>query len=176
MVSRKYLNDYRVEEKTDTNGKVRSEAVYIGGDYILSPSVTAGDKRLILCMCALSWAAFVCALLPATSVARIPYVMFPFIFSALPLYLTSSAAVSLLGAQETMTRERSDKISKRLPPGALFTAILPGAAFVALPVSVAVTGNGIVAGDFIFAALLLVICFASALIFRKSRKIKAVKV
>ena len=70
MVSRKYLNDYRVEQKTDTDGKTRSEAVYIGGDFILSPSVTVKDKRLILCMSVLPWIAFICALLPVTASFR----------------------------------------------------------------------------------------------------------
>lgn len=176
MVSRKYLVDYRLEETTGKNGRIKTTAVYIGGDFAFAQPVSRGEKWLLLSLSVLSWLAFVGALIPVTSAARITYVMLPFVLSALPMYLMTGAAASLLAANDVMTRESSDKISKRLPPGAITTTILSGVAVIAFLVSVIVSRDSVTAGDFVFGALSLLIAFMSAFVFYKSKKLKAVRI
>jgi len=172
MVSRKYLKDYRIEEYIDANGRVRSEAVYIGGDYTLMPQVSTGDKRLILLLSVLSGSFYCGALLPVTRAARLTYVIMPLVLSALPIFLMISAAVSLLSVKEAMPRPKAEKISNRLPPSALITAILSGAAFFGLIITAAAAWDGVGAGDYIFSACSLAIFLAAATVFIKSRKLK----
>lgn len=176
MISRKYLSDYRVEKVTDEKGRIRSEAIYIGGDYTFPHPIPRSDKVLILCLSIVSWFAFIGALIPVISLARRIHIMLPFIFSGLPLYLMTGTAISLLGVKEIMTRERAEVISKRLPPGALFSAVLSGGAAIALLVTAIIAWDDAVFNDFIFAVLAVVICAASAVAFAKCRKLKAMKV
>ena len=175
MVSRKYLKDYRVVETIDAKGRVRSDAVYTGGDFTLSPSVGAGDKRIILCLSILSAVAFLGALIPVTHASRIIYVTLPFVFSALSMYMMIGAAVMLLRVEDVTTREKAEKTANRLPPSALVTAILSFASFAAGIGAVVVLRADVVTGDIIFIALSLVISVSSAVSFSKCRKIKAVR-
>ena len=129
MISRKYLKDYRIDEQIDSNGCVKSQAVYIGGDYVFSPPVPVREKRLILCFSALSGVSFFGALIPITNVARMLYVMLPFIISVIPVYMMARASIALLRAKDTMERYNAEKISNRLPACPLIAAILAGTAF-----------------------------------------------
>ena len=176
MSSKKYLSDYRIEETTDTKGRIRSEAVYIGGDYILSPPVSTGEKRLIICLSVLTWLAFIGALIPVTNAARLTHVMLPFVFSALSMYFVTGSAATLLSVKEIMIREKAEKIAKRLPPSSIITAILSLASLIALLVTAIISWDSIAASDIIFAVLVLVISLSSATIFYKCRKLKAKKV
>ena len=173
--SRKYINDYKLIEYIDDKGRTRREAEYIGGDYVFSPPVTKADKIYLGCFCALSVTAFVCALFPATAAARTTYVMIPFVFAPVPLYLMSSSVMLLIRAEEIMIRSDAERISKRLTPSALLAALLPAAALVGLLVAVLRSAETFQAGDLIFCLLSLVIIFSAAAVFRKSLKIKTIK-
>ena len=175
MISRKYLDDYRVEQVTDTKGRVRSEAVYVGGDYYLLPQVIKGDRRLIFCLSVLIWPALIGAMVPITRAAGIMYVMLPFIFSMFPMFFVTGAAFSLLREEEVMRRESAEKIARRLPPCSFAVMALSGAAFLGVVITAVISWNGFVAWDILFTALCAAICAASAFMFIKCRKIKAVR-
>ena len=172
MVSRKYLKDYRIEEHIDANGRVRSAAVYIGGDYTLIPKVSVADRRLILLLSVLSGSFYCGALIPVTRAARLTYVIMPLVISALPIFLMISAAISLLSVKEAMSRPKAEKISNRLPPAALTAALLSGAAFLGFIITTAASWDSAGAGDYIFSACSLALFLAAAIVFIKSRKLK----
>ena len=175
MFSNKYLKDYRVEEYIDEKGRTRKEAIYIGGDYSVSPPVSFRGKVLMVCLAALSLFAFLGALVPMINAARRSYIMLPFVVSALPMYFVIASTVSFLFSKEVMIRENAEKITRRLPPCAFFTLVLSGAAFLGTIISAAISWDSFIPGDFIFAALCLAVFAASSVIFIKCRKIKAVK-
>lgn len=174
MVSRKYLNDYRVEETVDANGRARKVAVYVGGDYTLAPPVPQKDRRLIVCLCLLVILVFIGALMPVTQAARRIYVALPFVFSALTVFMMAGASYSLLRSKEIMKRYDAERVASRLPPCSVVTAVLSGAAFIGLIIASALSWDSVVWGDFVFGALLLVNAAASAVIFAKCHRIKAV--
>ena len=173
MSFKKYLKDYRVDEYIDEKGRVKSKAVYIAGDYVLSPSISMGDKRLMLVFSILSWVALIGALIPNTLASRLLYVILPFIFSMFPLFLMTGSAISLISEGETMTRERAERISGRLPLSSLFTTILAGAAFLGLIVTAVPKWGAMLSGDLLFGALSLVIAAAASFVYSKCRRIKA---
>lgn len=176
MISKKYLVDYRVVETVDDKGKIRAEAVYIGGDYVVEPPVAVRDRWLILGLSALSWVAFIGALLPVTDAAQIAYVMLPYVACMVTMYLMTGAAIMFVREKEIMTREKAEKISKRVLYGTLLTAVLSGASFIALTVTIITSDSEFPANDILFDALLLVIAAASGVAFSRCRKIKAVKI
>ena len=171
MVSRKYLKDYRIDEHIDITGRVRSEAVYIGGDYTLSPRVSAGDKRLFLLLSVLAGSFYFVAMVPVTRAARLAYVILPLALTALPISLMAWAAASLLGAKEVVSHEKAERISTRLPLSALVAAILSGASFLGLSITAA-SWDSALAGDYIFGACSLAISMATAAVFRRSKNLK----
>ena len=176
MISRKYLKDYRIDEQIEANGRVRSRAVYIGGDYVISPTVTAGRKRLIVWLCALSGLSYIGALIPVTQASRLIYVMLPFAFSALPVFLMTGAALSLVRTLEPMTHSKARRISNRLPPCSLMASILSGSAILGIIVSAAISMDSFVPGDIVFTVLSLILFASSAIIFIKCCRLKALAV
>jgi len=173
MISKKYLKDYRIDEYIDANGRVKSEAVYIGGDYTLSPQVSAGDKRLVMLLSVLSGSFYCGALIPVTRAARVAYVVMPLALSALPIFLMARAALSLLTAKVAMPREKAEGITDRLPLCALMAAMLAAASFLSLIITAAASWDGAGAGDYIYAACSLALSLTAAAAFLKTRKLKA---
>ena len=174
MISKKYLNDYRVEKTIDENGRVKSEAVYIGGDFFITPPVTKGNKRLVFSLSVFLWVAFIAAMLPVSYTGAVSYIMLPFICNMLPMYFLTNAAFWLFRENGAMKREQAEKIEKRLTPGSFFTLVLSGAAFLGIAITAIFSFGSYVPGDFIFAALSLAVCAVSTVVFVKSRKIKVV--
>ena len=173
MSYRKYLKDYRVDACLDGKGRLKSEAVYVGGGYALRPAVPVGEKRKMLAACALSWPALVGALVPVSRAARTMYIVVPFAASALPLFLATCAASSLMFAGEPMTRRKAEGISRNLPANALIVSVLSGAAFLGFAVMAFLNWSEMLFGDTLFGALSLLTAAAALFAYRKSRKLKA---
>jgi hypothetical protein len=174
MVSSKKLKDYRIEEYLDDKGQVRTRTVYVGGDYALDPPVSRRDRRLAMLVSAASWVFYAAALIPTSQAAKVVYVVLPFAFSALPLFLTTGAAVSLMLSKEVFERVVATRIANRLAPGALFVAVFTGAAFFGLVITAAVSWGGVSWGDVIFGAASLSLSSLNAVVFARFRKTKAV--
>jgi len=174
MISGKYLKDYRLEEQIDSSGRARTKAVYIGGDYGLSPVFSKNEKLIFLLMSLLSCVSLIIALIPHSQAARTTYVILPFVFSSLPLFIMSASAFSLFKAKDIMKREQAQRIANRLPAGALTTAILNGAAFTAQIITLSLQPDLIQPGDISFSFLSLIITALATFILIKTRSIKAI--
>ena len=160
----------------DAKGRLKSSAVYIGGGYTLRPAVSVKNKRRILAASILSWFALTGALIPVTKASQTAYVIIPFAFSALPLFLATRAAVSLMLGGECMTRMKAERISGRLPLSSLVASMLSGAAFLGAAVIAILNWDELLAVDMLFGALSLLMTLAAAFVYSKSRTIKACKV
>ena len=172
MIPRKYLCDYRIDEQITPKGAIRTKAVYIGAEYVLSPAVTAKNKQILLCLSVLSVPLYISAMVPELTAARQVYVLAPFAFSALPLFMMLVAAMDLFRVNGPMSRFEADRRSSRLPACAMITALLSGGAFLALIISVIITKPDIQTGDIIFAVFSAIICVISVSAFIITRKIK----
>lgn len=175
MISKKYLNDYRVEQTVDIKGRRRSEVIYIGGDHAVEPQVPTSDKRLVFCLSVLMWPAFLGALLPVTQAMPVAFIMLPFVCLMLPMYFMTGAAFSLFRENDIMKREKAEKIVKRLPPCAFLSLLLSGVSFLGTVVKALVSWKSFIPGDYVFTALAAAICAASAAAFIKCRNIKVVR-
>jgi len=173
MPYRKYLDDYRVEEHVDAKGRTKKRAVYVGGDYILYPAISTNNKRLILALTILLWIPFIAALFPISAASQLFYVMLPFIFSAVPLFMMSGAAVSLMWEYERMTREKAEKIANRLPICSVSIAILSGIALIGLIVTALFSDKEMFTGDILFGSMSVILIAAASVIFSKCRLIKS---
>ena len=173
MSYKKYLKDYSVEAQLDAKGRLKASAVYTGGDYTLSPVVSVNDKRKILAASILAWLALIGALVPVTKASQVMYVIIPFAFSAMPMFLTTWAAAALLREGGSMTRKKAEKISKRLPTNSLLTTMLSGASFLGFMVFAILNWAEMLTADIFFGILSLITTLAAAFIYSRTRGIKA---
>ena len=176
MFSRKSLKYYRIEKHVDEDGRIVSTAVYIGGDFALEPPVSLPAKWLIIILCALSWLAFFGAISFVSRITRVSYVMFPFVLSAIPLFLLTTSAVSFLFTGEVVERYKAETIAKRLPQCALVTAVFDAVSFLGLVVFTVLTNDGFPTRDILFGILALVITIDSIVICKKIHKLRAVMI
>jgi multisubunit Na+/H+ antiporter MnhG subunit len=174
VVSGKKLKDYRVEEYIDDRGRVRTRSVYVGGDYTLDPPVPERGKRFAVLASAASWVLYAAALILPLQTARVVYVVLPFAFSALPMFLMTGAAVSLARSKDVLERVVAAKIANRLAPGALFVSVFAGAAFISGVITAAVSWGGVSWGDVVFSASALLLSSLNAVVYARFRKMKAV--
>ena len=177
MVSRKYIKDYKLSESVTERGGIRTESVYVGGDYRLTASqsqVRALRTRILICtVCA--WCAFLAALLPETRGSHLLYVALPHAFIALPLFLMSQCVWYLRAGRGPYTHERADKISRELPVRAAFTAGLAGVALIGLLIGLLTGPDKMLPGDLIFALGDAVIAACGVLIFTRRGQLSAKK-
>lgn len=175
MVSRKYLKDYLIVDRDGPGGRIRSEAVYVGGDYILSPNAASTDRRFVFCVSVFSWLCFAGALIPVSGAARLMHVILPFVAAAVPMYLSVSASSALLRTDGVMKRAEAERISKRLAPSFLFTAVMTFVSFAGLLISAAFVSSEHALGDLLFGVSALLISVSSAVSFAKCRRWKTVR-
>ena len=173
MISKKYLKDYRLEEQIDSNGRVKAKAVYIGGDYKLSPELSKSEKRVLLALSALSTLLIIGALIPVSQATRTTYVIMPFTFSILPVFIMIVTTLQLYRAKEVMRREQAERTAFRLPACTFTTMLLTAAAFLGQVITNVFSRDNIAIGDISFSVLSLTIVIINAIAFSKCRKMKA---
>ncbi len=166
MARNKYIKDYRLLETVDERGRIRVESQYIGRYYVFAAGAEAvrREKRRLLGLCALGWAAFLAALLPVSTAMHTAYISIPFAFAALPLGMLTASLLELPTDGAPMEHRLADRTENSLPPRALFTAALPAAALVGQLLRWAITRQGFWPGDTVFSlgALSLAVCGAAA--------------
>jgi hypothetical protein len=174
MVSRKYIKDYKLEDSLDARGRIRSKAVYIGGDYGFErpDQATAKAKWTVLGLNLIAWLLFIGALLPNSLAARTMYCVLPLAAAAFPLGLGTMGVFALMTAQEPMRREQADKISQGLPIASLLSLIFSGAALLGFCAMAIFSPGQMLAGDAVFAALSAGLTAVSALSLWLSRRFK----
>lgn len=177
MVSRKYIKDYKLSESVTERGGIRTESVYVGGDYRLTASesiVRSLRTRFTLCaVCA--WCAFLVSLLPSSRASHLIYVALPHAFVALPLFLMCQCVWYLRAGRGPYTHERADKVSKELAVRAAFTAGLAGVSLLGLLIALIVSPAQMLVGDIVFALGDAVIAVCGILVFTRRGQLSAKK-
>ncbi len=171
MITRKYIGDYRLDDSLDERGKLRTRAVYVGGDYGFSAPERA-DKRhkwAVSWLCVACWLFFIGALLPNSLAAHCMYCILPFAACGLTLALETSCAVLLLRVKEPFRREQADRLNGRLPASALWTAFLSAAALLGLGLRTLLAREPLLWGDAVFAACGALLLAASVTVRRLAR-------
>lgn len=169
MVSRKYVKDYKLSETVTDRGRIKTESIYVGGDYYLAASESAiGSLRRLFSVCALlAWCGFVAALLPVSRGSHLMYVALPHALAALPLFLMSECVWYMRAGRGPYTHERADKISRELPVRAAFTAALAAASLVGLLIALIVSPEKMLPGDIVFAVSDAVVSACGILVFTR---------
>ena len=159
MSRNRYVGDYRIVERLDGKGRVRSESEYIGKRYgYEADGVTVRRARAIAtACCALGWAAYLMALLPQSTATRTVYTSLPFIFQAIPLALTTGTAFSLWTAKPPFEHRHADRLQNRAPAGTFFMMALAVTALIGEAVNL-MRGLALTGGDGLF-------CLGAAVIF-----------
>ena len=165
MISNNSLKYYRIVKTVDDKGRTISKAVYIGGDYRLDPPVSVRTKITLLCLSGVSCLSYIAALCLVTQTSRIAYIVIPFVFLAVPLFLITTSAVSLLLMSDVLMRHKAEAIAKRLPRYALIAAILACMTLIGFVFFSVNSWEYLIAGDFIFGVLSFLISL-STIIFR----------
>lgn len=166
-MAKKYVKDYRLKDSIDANGRIHSEAEYVGGSfYRCTDADTAKRKSVFLaCICAFGWLAWLLPLLFNNGAMHLFYLSYPFIFCALTLFLLSMAAYTALTAPDPMKHKPSDRLNKWIPGTALTTAILAGVVLAGLALTVIFRfdvrlGHTLNAYDILFAVCAAAVCAA----------------
>ena len=176
MAIDRYSKDYRLIDSVDGRGRIRSGTEYIGAYYVFASGLDIArraGKRLTL-LCALAWLGFLAALYPPSTAGRTLYAVLPCAVTALPLWLLSTVAYTALRAGEPLIHRDADRFSLRLPSAAVFTAVLSAGAFLGGVLSILFGGNGMLPGDWVFLAGMLLV-FSCALLCRRQVRPLAVK-
>ena len=116
MITRKYLEDYRLENRTDPrSGKVKTVPVYHGKWFAFAAEEerVRRAKRLYPALSALCGALFLLVLLLNAPSGRAVYVMLPFAAMIFPTFYCLAGSRRLLTAGDRVTREHADKIQRR---------------------------------------------------------------
>ncbi len=117
MVSRKYVQDYRLENVENKKGKIATRAVYKGDlfDWEKSEEDVVSLKRMILRTTVLEWLVFILALVINCTKIRVMYVSLPLLAFAFPLLGQSRVvAIFFKKVERGYKREEKDLITSRL--------------------------------------------------------------
>ena len=126
MVTRKYLGDYRLENRTDPrSGKIKTVPVYRGAWFAFTADESAvrRAKRVYPALSALCAGLFLLVLLLNAPSGHAIYVMLPFAAMVFPVFFCLAGSRRLLTAKDKVTREHADKIQKRLTNCAFMLAL-----------------------------------------------------
>lgn len=132
MSSRKYVNDYRLENVETKSGKLKTVPVYRGSSYVFEAegeTLAAAKKQLAGCVLVF-WIAQVTALFLNTRCSRCMWVLMPQAFSLLAFGIASVGVWMLLRADDKMTREYAQKTRDRVSGGTLMGMLLNGTALI----------------------------------------------
>ena len=123
---KKYAEDYRLDNNTDRNGRLRTVSVYHGPyfRFLADAGTVERAKRLfpalsLLCLCAV--------LAPLLMDARMThswYVLLPLVLGLFPAAYLLMGAWRLLRAGELVTREHRDKLYDRFAGWSMVLLIL----------------------------------------------------
>ena len=168
MVRKKYIRDYRLVETVDEQGRIRSDYEYIGEEYVYCLGVDAvrRERRLALGFTAAGWLAFVGGLIPNAAGMRVLWVALPYLFAALPLGILTDTLLTAAPDAEPLRRQQADMLENRLPPAALFSAILSGAALAGELIRSLFAG-AFPLGDVLFSLCAAVLCAAPVCVFSR---------
>lgn len=116
LQSRKYVDDYRLDNVLDANGRLRTVSVYAGDWYgfVLTGRARARLKTVCAVAALIAAVSAVFPLCRSVPVMRAWYVCLPAVFTLLPAGMAVGSAVYILTAGEKVTREHRDKSTDRM--------------------------------------------------------------
>ena len=154
MAVDKYSRDYRLIDSVDDRGRIRTETEYIGENYRFQEGEEAARSaaRRMALFCALAWLSFVAALFLPSAAMKTLYAALPCAFTALPLWLLSSAVVTALRVRVPFVHRDADRLNFRLPATAVFSALFPAFAIVGELLSLLFARPAVLPGDWVFLA------------------------
>ena len=178
MIPKKYLKDYKVAETYDENGEAMAKVIYIAGEYAFEPPVTDSGKKKIVALAAAGMTAIFISLflISPTGIAREVHIMIPHVLSVISMLVTTFTALALLRSEATMMRVDAEKVTKRLSPFALISAILNVAAITGVVISAVGSPDSFLFSDAVFVGLMLIMAASCATIFALFHKVKPKKV
>jgi len=139
LVSKKYANDYRLENVVDANGKIKTITVYCGKYYAFESDKDKLKKiRLYILLSCIIYKVFFWGGLTFNSDAiRKIYIALPYFFGFLPLlYLISSVyylyKYTRKPPEKGFTRELRDKICDRMTQSSFLCLLFAGIAAVGM--------------------------------------------
>ncbi|MDO4572117.1 MAG: hypothetical protein Q4C13_02020 [Clostridia bacterium] len=177
MVTRKYVRDYRLEDELGPKGRLRTRAVYVGGDYVFqaperaTPRARAAAAALNL----FGWICLLGALALRGRAAHIAWVIVPMAACVLPLAYESMAVWTLLRVRPPFRRDQADKLADRLPISALAALVLSGASLFAMCLMHLLARTGFGPADAAYLLLAACLAAASALSLRLAGRFKTAK-
>ena len=127
MVARKYLGDYRLENREDPrSGKIKTVPVYRGAWFAFAADANAvrRAKRLYPILSAVCALLFLLVLLINAPSGHVAYVTLPFAAMIFPLFFCLAGSRRLLTAKDKVTREHADKICARFASSSFILALL----------------------------------------------------
>lgn len=171
MSRNKYVKDYRLEPTVDEKGKIRTKAVYVGGeyDYDLDPGTVSRSRRVLVSASVLGWIAFISALIPKTALFRSLYFALPFAFCALPLFLVSETALLDTRNVPPLEHRTADRLSAGLTYRAVLFLLFSAASVVGYAVWMVLNFRSAVPADAApgVSSALLLVCAAAVFAVRK---------
>lgn len=185
MITNKYAQDYRLENRIDAKGRTVTKAVYIGKYYTFEKSeeeVRSGRTVLLIAgIAAVVMLALGLAVYNNKGFAAQYYTLVPFLLCAFPLIYLAIALYSILTFKEKCTREQRDHIADRVAKCGFVGMLFSGISVVGILVSAGLKIGGVEerpvgANDVIFivAALLLFAAFLTVFLRRKVVSMKEI--
>ena len=176
MSSRKYAKDYRLENKSQKNGKVVTIPVYRGELFGFEKKREDVEraKKIFISFTFAEWVIYIVALLLNTDKDRVMYVSLPLIAVAFPLLGQTSIVLMLIKAKNEYIRSEKDKITERLTSWVFVSFFFSLCSLLGHFVSWIMSGESIIDAVLLFLTLLLVALSYSLFAKRKDLAMKVV--
>lgn len=127
-MAKKYVQDYRLENRVGRDGKLRTVPVYKGDwfDFTADPASVARAKTTYPALIAASGVLLLYLLIFTNHMDNQWYVVLPAAFSLIFWLFAALSVYRLLRAKGPVTREHKDKLYDRMAPMSLIFTILLG--------------------------------------------------
>lgn len=185
MITNKYAQDYRLENRVNAKGKTVTKTVYVGKYYTFdrTPEKMRAEKRILLiaAVCALAMLALGAGVYNNQGFSSQYYTLVPFLVCAFPLLYLGMALYSVFTFKGKCTREQKDHISERIPKCGFAGMVFSGAGVIGILISTGLKIAGVEerpvhANDIIFmtAAVLMFLAFLVVFLRRKAFLMKEI--
>lgn len=130
-MSRKYVDDYRLDNMLGSNGKLKTVPVYCGDwyEFEADAATVAQARRRYVVLTVVAIVSLLYLLIFTNHIGHVWYVALPVALSTIFLFFTALSTWRLWTAKGPVTREHKDKIHDRMATMSMFTTVLAGLCF-----------------------------------------------
>lgn len=174
MSSKKYANDYRLENVKNKKGKIVTKPIYRGDIYYFEreESVVSKRKITILVFTILEVIIFISALFLNSASGRVVYILLPYLLVAFPLLGQIDGVYTLFNIKSGCTRAEKDKVESKLVSYFFLTMIFSFSSVLGHIVHAFISGEDVVDLFYLFLTLIIGALSLSAFLFRKDLKME----